>query len=350
MRILLATDAWAPQINGVVRTYENIRKQLEQWGNDVYVIHPDLFNTMPCPSYPEIRLAVLPKTLTAKLIGKYQPDAVHIATEGPVGSAARSYCMNNKIPFTTSFHTQFPEYIRKRVLVPLNLSYAYIRDFHRPACRTLVPTESQKQKLVERGFSKLVTWSRGVDTEIFNPAKKHRYESAGPIFLYMGRVAVEKGIDEFLDLDLPGSKVIVGDGPDLERLKKIYKDVIFTGFKTGHELAEYVAGADVFVFPSRTDTFGIVLIEAMACGLPVAAFPVTGPVDVVENGITGILDNDLQKAAIAALKLNSEKCISAASKFTWKASAQAFLSKLQPVLHNRMYVGKRLVPEYQDTF
>ena len=347
MKIVLATDAWAPQVNGVVRTYENVCRELKQLGNEISVIEPSLFRTIPCPTYPDIRLALFPGNLTAQLLEEYCPDAVHIATEGPIGLAARAHCLRNGIPFTTSFHTQFPEYIRLRVPVPLALSYAAVRRFHQPACRTLVPTDSQRQRLIDRDFDNVVIWSRGVDTSIFKPGNKRLYDLPGPIFLYFGRVAVEKNIEAFLQLDLPGSKVVVGGGPDLEKLKKRYRQVHFTGYKFGRELAEHISAADVFVFPSLTDTFGVVLLEAMACGLPVAAFPVTGPIDVVISGVTGVLDHDLRKAALAATKLNPGDCVEFASQHTWRRSAQVFLSHLQPVCNGRMYAGNRFSVEYQ---
>ena len=346
MRLLLATDAWAPQVNGVVRTYENTCAELKRMGNEVEVIQPQLFKTFPCPTYPDIKLAMFPRKHIAEIIPRFGPDAIHIATEGPIGYATRAYCMDNNIPFTTSFHTQFPEYVRMRAPVPMNVSYSLFRRFHSTACRTMVPTDSQRQKLLDRGFKNVVIWSRGVNTEIFKPYREKPYQLPGPVFLYMGRVAGEKNIGAFLDLDLPGSKVVVGDGPDLLKLKKRHKDVLFTGFKFGRELAEHISAADVFVFPSLTDTFGIVLLEAMACGVPVAAFPVTGPIDVVTNGITGVLDQDLGKAARAALELNPQDCINFAQKRTWHACTQSFLRHLQPAHRERIYTGNRLSVEY----
>jgi len=342
----LATDAWAPQVNGVVRTYENICEQFEQLGNEVTVINPALYKTIPCPIYPDIRLALFPKSLAWKLVEQHEPDAIHVATEGPIGLAVRAWCIENSVPFTTSFHTQFPEYLRLRAPVPLDWSYSLYRRFHAPASRTMVPTESQRQKLLNRGFKKVVIWSRGVNTDIFKPYGKRLYSLPGPIFLYMGRIAVEKNINAFLDLELPGSKVVIGDGPDLEKLRKHYPDVHFTGYKFGLDLAEHIAAGDVFVFPSLTDTFGIVLLEAMACGLPVAAFPVTGPVDVVNHGVNGILDTDLRKAALVALELDPANCIAHAHKHTWRASAQTFLRHLQPAHNNRVYTGNRFSVEY----
>lgn len=331
MKIVIATDAWHPQINGVVRTYENVIVNLEAGGHDVSVITPLDFFTIPCPTYPQINLAMLPSSGVRRLLDKYVPDAIHIATEGPIGHAARKYCLKNGLSFTSSFHTQFPEYIRMRAPLPVNISYAYLRRFHKHAARTLVPTVSQQRRLQGRGFDNVVIWSRGVDTTQFYPRSKDYIDCERPLFLYSGRVAVEKNIEAFLDLDLPGSKLVVGDGPDLEGLKKNYPDVRFVGFKTGDELGAHVSAADVFVFPSLTDTFGIVMLEAMACGVPVAAYPVTGPIDIIENGYNGCLDRDLKKAALKALKVDPQNCIEYTRAFTWQKSAHDFLASLKPV-------------------
>lgn len=332
MKILIVTDAWHPQVNGVVRTYENTVKELKRKGHDVQLITPDKFRTIPCPTYPSIQLALFPANKLAKLIREFKPDAIHIATEGPLGHSARSFCLKNSMAFTTSFHTQFPEYVRLRAPIPVSWTYAYLRHFHQPAKHTFVPTLSQKAKLVERGFTNIVIWGRGVDTETFKPGADIFKELPRPVFLNSGRVALEKNIRLFLDLKLPGSKVVVGDGPDLPYLKQLYPQVLFTGFKFGDELARHVASADVFVFPSTTDTFGIVLLEAMACGVPVAALPVTGPIDVVQHGITGMLDNDLEQAALAALvEIHPENCLAYARTQTWEACTDIFASNLVDV-------------------
>jgi glycosyltransferase involved in cell wall biosynthesis len=332
MRIVLVTDAWRPQVNGVVRTYENAAEQLRLIGHEVELITPEGFATVPCPSYPSIRLAVFPWAQVRRRLEQSRPDAVHIATEGPLGMAARRYCRRRAIRFTTSFHTQFPEYIRMRAPIPTQWSYAWLRRFHGAAVRTLVPTPSQRDRLLERRFSNIEVWSRGVDTRLFRPGDKSFLGLPRPVFAYMGRVAVEKNVEAFLDLDLPGSKLIVGDGPALERLRVRYPAVVFTGFKFGEELAKHLAAADVFVFPSLTDTFGIVLLEAMACGVPVAAFPVTGPVDVVQDGVTGVLDQDLRRAALRALQLDPARCVGYASQFSWRSCAERLLSLLAPIV------------------
>jgi len=331
MKILIVSDAWLPQINGVVRTYENTSRELVAMGHQVLVIGPDKFRTIPCPGYTSIRLALWPGQGLTNLIEAFEPDTIHIATEGPLGLAARSYCLKRELAFTSSFHTQFPEYVRMRLPVPVKWSYAWLRRFHSTAWRTLVPTPSQKHHLLNFGFDKIEIWGRGVNTGIFKPGADIFADLPRPVFLNAGRVAAEKNIKAFLDLDLPGSKVVVGDGPDLEKLKQGYPQVLFTGYKFGDELAAHIASADVFVFPSLTDTFGIVLLEAMACGVPVAAYPVTGPVDVVLNGLTGILDTDLHKAALAALDLDSDDCVAYAQAHTWQACTRIFLQHLVPI-------------------
>lgn len=329
LKIIIATDAWKPQINGVVTTLGKMGEELTQLGNEVEYITPEKFKTFPCPSYPSIRLALFPKKKVRKILDEYKPDIIHIATEGPIGLAVRSYCKKNNLKFTTSYHTQFPEYVRLRVPIPLSWSYKFLRRFHKQASRIMVPTPSQQKKLIDRNFSNVVVWTRGVDTELFKPHAKTFIGATRPVFMYMGRVSVEKNIEAFLELDLPGKKYVVGDGPDLINLKKQYPDAEFTGFKHGEELAQYLAAADVFVFPSLTDTFGLVMLEAMACGVPVAAYPVTGPIDLVIQGKTGILDNDLKKATLEALKLNSEDCVTYAKSKSWRNCAETFFNHLE---------------------
>jgi glycosyltransferase involved in cell wall biosynthesis len=340
MKIVIVTDAWTPQVNGVVRTLKQTRKCLEQLGHEVHFITPELFKTIPCPSYPSIPLALFPGRKVAQLLNEHNANAVHIATEGPLGMAARRWCLRNKFQFTTSYHTQFPEYVRLRAPIPLSWTYAWLRRFHGKAVRTLVPTESQRKRLLDRGFDNVEVWGRGVDTEIFTPDKPQQLNLPGPILLNMGRVAVEKNIEAFLDLDVPGSKVVVGDGPDLEQLQRAYPDVLFTGARFGRELASYVAAADVFVFPSRTDTFGLVLLEAMACGVPVAAYPVTGPADVVMDGITGCLSENLAEAVKNALKIDSRACLEYARQNSWLASSEVFASYMYDNTENSDWPGR----------
>lgn len=329
MKIAIVTDAWAPQINGVVTTLGKMGEELTQLGNEVMYITPEGFNTFPCPSYPSIRLAMFPNKKVASMLDEYKPDAIHIATEGPLGHAARKYCIKNKLKFTTSYHTQFPEYVRLRAPIPVSWTYKFLRHFHGKAQRTMVPTPSQQQRLINAKFSDVVVWSRGVDTSLFHPRPKDFLDAPRPISMYMGRVAIEKNIEAFLELDLPGTKYIVGDGPDLNELQNKYPNVKFTGFKRGVELASYLAAADVFVFPSLTDTYGLVMLESMACGVPVAAFPVTGPIDVIVQGKTGVYDNNLKDAVLAALKLKPEDCIEFAKNNSWRSSAKTFFNHLE---------------------
>ncbi|PHS71509.1 MAG: alpha-mannosyltransferase [Methylophaga sp.] len=324
MKIAIVTDAWEPQVNGVVRTLKQTFNHLVEMGHEVYMVTTEGHRTIPCPSYPSIPLALFPGKKVSGDLAAINADAIHIATEGPLGIAARHWCLQNKINFTTSYHTQFPEYLRLRVPIPMSCTYSWFKRFHSKAVRTLVPTESMQKQLQQRGFNNVYVWGRGVDTEIFTPEDPQQIDLPRPIALYMGRVSVEKNIEDFLQQDLPGSKVVVGDGPDLERLKQRYPNVLFTGAKFGKELASWVATADVFVFPSKTDTFGLVLLEAMACGVPIAAYPVTGPKDVVMNGVTGILDEDLGKAVGQALQLNPQDCIDYARKNSWQACSEVF--------------------------
>jgi len=329
MKIVTITDAWRPQINGVVNTIARTNKQLEKLGHTAYVISPQDFRTVPLPSYPEIRLALFPGRRVHTMLDALSPDAVHIATEGPLGLAARAWCLKHHFPFTTAFHTQFPEYVWLRARIPLAISYRLMRWFHGPASTLMVATPTLHQRLTRWGFRNLVYWSRGVDTRLFRPRIKSYIDANRPIFLYMGRVAIEKNIEAFLKLDLPGTKYVVGSGPDLETLRRKYPTTRFTGFKSDEELAKHVAAADVFVFPSRTDTFGMVMIEALACGVPVAAYPVQGPVDVIENGVTGCLNDDLREAALAALQLDPQRCRDAAQEYTWEACTRQFLVHLE---------------------
>lgn len=331
MRIAIVTDAWLPQTNGVVRTLGRTAEQLRAFGHEVLVIEPGKFRTFPCPTYPEIRLAWWPQRRIAGLLSEFAADAIHIATEGTLGGAARAWCLRRGLPFTTSYHTQFPEYVRARLPIPLALSYAYLRNFHGAAARTMVATATMQQQLEARGFRNIARWTRGVDTQLFKPSDKHWLKLARPVALYSGRVAVEKNIEALLEMDWPGDKVIVGDGPARAALEAKYPRAKFVGYRFGDELARYVAAADVFVFPSRTDTFGLVLLEAMACGVPIAAYPVTGPIDVIEQGITGVLKKDLREAALAALHLDPRDCRNYALKHTWEEATEQFLRNLAPV-------------------
>ncbi|HIJ39225.1 MAG TPA: glycosyltransferase family 1 protein [Rhodospirillaceae bacterium] len=331
MRVLIVSDAWYPQVNGVVRTLAALAGELRAAQIDVEMITPAKFRTLPCPTYPEIRLSLFPGRRVARLIAASQPCAIHIATEGPLGWAARAYCRSRGLPFTTAYHTRFPEYVRARFKIPLALSYRVVRRFHDAASAVMVATQTIEDELLGRGFGGIRRWTRGVDTALFNPAQPPVYNLPRPISLYVGRLAVEKNVEAFLALDLPGSKVVVGDGPQAALLKRRYPEVTFAGPRQGADLAAHYADADVFVFPSRTDTFGLVLLEAMACGLPVAAYPVPGPLDVLGGeGKVGCLDEDLGKAARTALALRGEDCRRYAEGFSWEASARQFMANLAP--------------------
>lgn len=331
MRIAIVTDAWNPQVNGVVTTLSRTRDCLQAAGHDMLVLSPDRFRTVPCPTYPEIRLALAPGGGLRRALAEFDPDAIHVATEGPLGIAAVRHCRRAGLAFTTSYHTQFPQYVRKRAPIPLAWTYALLRRHHGFAARTLVATEHQRLDLIEHGFRNVVLWSRGVDTELFRPCGRDHLDLPRPIWIYVGRVAVEKNLDAFLSLDLPGTKVIVGDGPDRAALTARYPAARFVGYRFGQELAEHLSSADVFVFPSRTDTFGLVMLEAMAAGTPVAAFPVTGPIDVVRDGFSGCLDEDLAAAAERALTLDRQDARAAALERTWQKATAQFLSRLARV-------------------
>ncbi|WP_417690654.1 glycosyltransferase family 4 protein [Roseibium sp.] len=325
--ILIVTDAWHPQINGVVRSLERTALELEKVGVRVEFLSPQAFTTLPCPTYPEIRLSLAHRGMVRKRIDAFACDHLHIATEGPLGLLAASVAKGRGEAFTTSYHTRFPEYLSARLPVPLSWSYNWLRRFHNSGQGCMVATRTLENDLRERGFTNLVRWSRGVDETVFKPFDGSVLPDAleGPIFMYIGRVAVEKNIEAFLKLDLPGTKVVVGDGPQLEALKRDYPKAHFTGAKTGEDLARHYASADVFVFPSLTDTFGNVLLEAMACGVPVAAFPVMGPLDVVGETGAGVLSEDLREACVAALDIPRDHCRQVALNYTWSASAQQFL-------------------------
>jgi glycosyltransferase involved in cell wall biosynthesis len=330
VRLLIATDAWHPQVNGVVRSLEHMAAAGRELGFEtVFLTHQD-FASVPLPGYPEIRLSYATKAKVARRWAGLNPTHVHIATEGTVGYATRRYCLAHGRPFTTSYHTRFPEYLAARAPVPESWSYAWLRRFHGASSGTMVSTPSLERDLSARGFTNLLRWTRGVDTELFRPQASDALAGLPrPIFLFVGRLAVEKNLGAFLDLSLPGTKVVVGDGPDRARLAGIDPNACFLGTQTGAELAAIYAAADVFVFPSLTDTFGIVLLEALASGLPVAAYPVTGPLDVVGGTGAGVLDADLRAAALAALEIPRERCREEALRYTWAESARQFYRNIE---------------------
>ena len=330
MRILVATDAWHPQVNGVVRTLTMVAEAARGFEAEFCFITPDSFRTVGMPSYRDVRLALPRPAKIARLIAEAEPDAIHIATEGPIGVLVRRYCRKHGLPFTTSFHTRFPDYVSARAPVPEGWVWATLRWFHGPSKAVMAATPALAAELRERGFRNVVLWPRGVDATLFHP----RAADLGlprPVFLCVGRVAVEKNLEAFLDLDLPGSKVIVGDGPALVELTRKYPQATFLGARQGEALAEAYAAADVFVFPSKTDTFGLVLLEALSSGLPVAAFPVTGPRDVIGSAPVGVLNDDLKIACLSALHISPQACFKFASGHTWEASARVFVENITNV-------------------
>jgi glycosyltransferase involved in cell wall biosynthesis len=329
-RVLIVSDAWSPQINGVVITLRMTIRELTRAGHEVAMITPEAFRTIPCPTYPEIRLSLNAGGEVARRIDAFAPEALHIATEGPLGLAARRHCVRTGRSFTTAYHTQFPEYVHARTRLPLAWSYRWMRWFHAPAKALMVATPELLRRLAARGFDNLAMWSRGVDAELFRPGPRATIDVQRPIFAYVGRVSVEKNIEAFLALDLPGTRWVVGDGPARARLQAKFPDAAFFGMKTGEELAWYYRNADVLVFPSRTDTFGLVLLEAMASGTPVAAFPVTGPVDVVKHGVSGLLSEDLRAAALGALDLSREAVRAHAVGSSWAQATAQFVANLHP--------------------
>jgi glycosyltransferase involved in cell wall biosynthesis len=348
MRILIVTDAWFPQTNGVVSTLAQTAAWLGRFGHEVRIINPGDFHSVACPTYPEIRLSILPYKNVERSILMFSPQALHIATEGPLGLSARRFCVRHRVRFTTSYHTQFPQYLRARFPIPLGVSYRLLRWFHGAAARCMVSTASVRRDLAAHGFENLATWRRGVDTEVFKPHPKDLLTLPRPIAAYVGRVAVEKNIDAFLKMAWSGSKIVIGDGPERPRLEKQYPDATFLGYRFGEDLARHLAAADVMVFPSRTDTFGLVNLEAMACGVPVAAYPVTGPIDVIQDGVTGALDADLASAARRALEIDPNACREHALKSGWDVCSREFennLERCEIQLQPKLILASRLVRE-----
>jgi glycosyltransferase involved in cell wall biosynthesis len=331
-RILIATDAWRPQVNGVVRTLQALAASTRKFDTEIAFLTPEGFRSFPLPSYPTIRCAVPTSREIARRIERAAPDSLHIATEGPIGHLVRRYCLDRGLSFTTSYMTRFPEYVSARLPIPQSWSYALLRRFHAAAAVTMVSTPSLMEELGDRGFKHLGMWTRGVDTELFRPERAVAIDLPRPIFASVGRVAVEKNLAAFLALDLPGSKIVIGDGPQAAELKHRFPDAHFLGLLEGETLAAYLAAADVFVFPSRTDTFGVVQLEALASGVPVAAYPVTGPADVIGSNPVGVLDEDLKFACLKALTISRATCRAFALTRSWESSALQFISHCRPCM------------------
>jgi glycosyltransferase involved in cell wall biosynthesis len=331
MRILIVTEAADPQVNGVVRTLKMTRRELARLGHEVGLLTPASFVSVPCPTYPEIRLSLTWPGQVARRIDAFAPDCLHIATEGPLGWMARAVARRRGWPFTTAYHSRFPEYIHARLRCPLAWSYAALRTFHNAGEGTLAPTPAIVADLRERGFTRARLWSRGVDLQMFAPQGERLPRGTQPVFLYVGRLAIEKNVEAFLGLDLPGEKWVAGDGPALGRLKARFPAVRWIGVLDGPGLAALYRTADVMVFPSRTDTFGLVILESLACGTPVAAFPVPGPIDVIADSGAGVLDADLRQACLLALRVPRERARAHAERFSWPAASAQFLAALCPL-------------------
>ena len=330
MKFALVSDAWRPQVNVVARTLAALHDGLTAVGHDVFPLTPELFRTVPCPTDREVRLAIAARPRLTGLLERVMPDVIHIVTEGPLGRAARRYCINRRLHFTTAYHTKYPEYLSARFGVPMAWTYAILRRFHCRSSAIMVATETIRRELAENGFERLALWTRGVDITLFRPGCTPAVNLPRPVFLCVSRIAAEKNLPVFLDLDLPGSKLVVGDGHLLPEMKRRYPHVHFAGCQQGEALVRYYASADVFVLPSRTETFGLVMLEALACGVPVAAFPVPGPLDVIGNSGAGALEWDLRAAAMAALQIPRELCRAHAERFSWQTSIEQFLSHLVP--------------------
>ena len=334
MRLLIVSDAWSPQVNGVVTSLQALVGELRGLGHQVKLLSPADFRTLPCPSYPEIPLA-WDLWRVGGAIRDFRPDCVHLATEGPLGWAARRWLVKRGLAFSSAIHTRFPEYVNSRwPWLPLRWGYAFLRAFHRPSQAVLVTTERMQEAFAGWGFKRLALWRKGVDTQLFRPPAIPAAVST-LVFLYVGRIAAEKNVEAFLRLDLPGEKQVVGDGPQRADLQAAYPQVKFLGYRHGAALAQAFQQASVLVFPSRTDTYGLVMLEALACGTPVAAFPVAGPLDVLQAGVSGVLDEDLRAACLAALALDRGRCAELAARQSWRASALEFLAQ-QPLLDGEL--------------
>jgi glycosyltransferase involved in cell wall biosynthesis len=343
MRIMIVTDAWEPQVNGVVRTLSRTVQELRAMGHDVQMVTPnDGYKTIPLPTYPEIKMALFAKDDIEERFEAFEPEAVHIATEGTLGLTARRVCIQHRFPFSTSYHTQYPEYVSARFPVPVSWGYMFVRWFHNMAGRVMVATPTMRDLLVSRGFKNLALWTRGVDTDLFSPSLRTSDRGPfaglkGPILLYVGRVSVEKNVEAFLACDVAGTKVIVGDGPARADLETRFKDAVFLGAKFGTDLASCYANADVFVFPSYTDTFGLVILEAMATGTPVAAFHAPGPQDIIPGSGAGVIGPDIAANIAACLTIERKNVLTYAQTYSWRACAEQFLANLDPLPEMERY-------------
>jgi len=344
MRVLIATDAWLPQVNGVVRTLTELAASARKQGVEIAFLTPEGFPSVPVPTYPTLRCALPGPRAIARRIEQAKPDAIHIATEGPIGHMVRRYCLGQRRPFTTSYTTRFPEYISARLPIPEAWSYAVLRRFHSATAVTMVATPSLMAELAARGFKNLGLWTRGVDTDLFRLERAIEIDLPRPIFISVGRIAVEKNLPAFLSLDLPGSKIVIGEGPQERDLRRNFPNVRYLGLLEGSALAAHLAAADVFVFPSRTDTFGVVQLEALACGVPVAAYPVPGPRDVIGDNPVGVLDEDLRTACLAALRISRDACRAFALTRSWENSAREFVGHVQRVVAGTL-IGSRLAQQ-----
>jgi glycosyltransferase involved in cell wall biosynthesis len=340
MRLLVATDTWHPQVNGVLRSLLATACAAERMGVTFVFLNFEGLRTVRVPSYPEIRLAVPRPSVIAKRIEAASADRIHIATEGPIGHLVRRYCLQVGRTFTTSFHTRIPDYLSARLPFPGSWAWAWLRNYHAPSAGVMVATRALGKELVERGFRNVMLAPFGVDTEHFHPRPGADLGLPRPVFLSVGRIAVEKNLASFLALDLPGSKVVVGDGPARAELSRRYPDVVFLGRQEGNQLAATYAAADVFVFPSRTDTFGLVLLEALASGVPVAAFPVPGPRDIIGSAPIGVLDHNLRSACMQALQVSRPECRSYVLNMTWEASARCFIDNVESVARTNLSPGR----------
>jgi glycosyltransferase involved in cell wall biosynthesis len=354
MKILVATDAWHPQVNGVVRTLSNVAREAQALGAEMEFLTPSEFWTLPLPIYPEVRLAIAGPGDVERRLDRARPDAVHIATEGPLGCAMRRVCIKRGVAFTTSFHTRFPDYVADRLPLPQRwtseATWAWLRRFHAASAAVLAATPTLVDELVTRSFHDVKLWSRGVDATLFRPRAEAVLDFPRPIFLTVGRLAVEKNLEAFLALDLPGSKLVVGDGPARAGLERKYPQAVFLGARHGEALAEIYAAADVFVFPSLTDTFGLVLLEALASGLPVAAFPAAAPRDVIGDSPVGALDADLRRACLAALQYSRADCRDFALRMSWEECARIFIEHVAIATHAPMPEKVRRLTRLKQRF